>query len=382
VGTAPRHRLWAIGIAWLLVSGAALHAQDSLRAKDAYDRAVQLDAKGDYTGALTLLWEAAGLAPHDAEVQYRLGEALERMGALDAAADAYSRALAERPSFQKAANNLILTLVKAGRGPEALTRARALVSAAPSDPNAHFTLGLAQTDQDEAGAIESFRRVLQLAPRHMLARYNLALVLKRADRLSEAIDELGRAIAIESRPEAHYTLGVIFWHRGELDRAVASLRAAIAAEPRYADAHYTLGTILRAQRDWTGAADSLRRALALRPDLLGARYTLARVLEQSGDGAAGRAALADAERLRVRGQLEQEATVRTSVGIQHLERGDAAAAADHFRRATTIFDGYAPAHYQLGRALLRLGRSEEARAAFARARQLNPSLVPPPDAKR
>ena len=108
-------------IAWLCCVGAALHAQSSPR--DLHARAVALEAEGNHAAALSLLWEAAGLAPRDADVQNRLGEALERIGALDAAIDAYRRALAARPDFRKAANNLILTLVKAGRGPEAV-RAR------------------------------------------------------------------------------------------------------------------------------------------------------------------------------------------------------------------------------------------------------------------
>jgi superkiller protein 3 len=349
------------------------------RAKDAYARAVELEAKGDHSAALSLLWEAAALAPHDADVQNRLGEALERMGALDAAGDAYRRALSERPVFPKAANNLILTLVKAGKGREALERARALVAAAPDDPNGHFTLGLAQADQDVAEAIESFRRALELAPRHALARYNLALVLKRADRAEEAVAELTRAIAIEPRAEAHYTLGVIYWQRGDLDRAASALRAAVAADPRSADAHYTLGAVLGARRDWAGAADALRRALALRPDLAGAHYTLARVLQSAGDEAAARRHFAEADRLRQQAQLEQEAGVWTTTGIQKLAAGDLIGAIDHFRRATSIFEPYAPAHYQMGLALQRLGQHDASRAAFARARQLNPSLVPPRD---
>ena len=180
-------------------------------------------------------------------MQNRLGEALERIGALDAAVDAYRRALAERPAFRKASNNLILALVKAGKGPEAVARARALVAESPTDPDRYFTLGLAQSEQDVDGAIVSFRRALELAPRHTLARYNLALVLSRADRLPEALAELERALAIEPRPEAHYTMGVIYWHQGDLDRAAAALRAAVAAEPKYADAHDALGNVLKAR---------------------------------------------------------------------------------------------------------------------------------------
>src|SRR5918999_4639173 len=129
-------------------------AQDAPpRAREAYARALELEARADHAGALALLWEAGGLAPRDADIQNRLGEALDRIGALDAAIDAFRRALGARPEFRKAANNLILTLVKAGRGPEAIERARALVAAAPDDPDGYFTLALAQSEQDVTAAI-------------------------------------------------------------------------------------------------------------------------------------------------------------------------------------------------------------------------------------
>lgn len=370
--------------ALLLIAGMAggvagpLPQDPVTRARETYARAVDLEAKGNHPAALALLWEAAGLAPRDADIQNRLGEALDRIGALDAAIGAFREALSARPAFRPAANNLILTLVKAGRGPEAVQRAQAIVSTAPGDPDAHFTLGLAQTEQDVTQAIETFRRVIEMSPRHVLARYNLALVLKRMDRMTDAVDELTAAIRIEPRPEAHYTLGVIHWQRGNLSGAIDALRAAVALAPQYADAHYTLGAVLHAQRNWNGAAEALRRAVALRPDLWSAQYLLGRVLEQSGDEAGGRAQLAAAERLRRRAQLEHEASVATSVGTQKLEGGDAKAAVEQFRRAIGIFESYAPAHYQMGRALLRLGEHNAARAAFHRAQQLNPSLLPPP----
>lgn len=356
---------------------ASVAGGQDVTSRDPYARALQLEAEGNHAGALGLLWDAAGRRPNDADVQNSLGEALERMGALDAAIEAFGRALSARPAFRKAENNLILTLVKAGRGEDALRRAQALVALAPADPHARFTLGLAQSEQDLEGAIRSFRHVLALAPGHSLARYNLALVLKRADRLPEAIEQLARVIGTEPRAEAHYTLGVIYWHQGDLERAADALRAAVSAEPRYAEAHYALGAVLKDRQDLMGAVDALRRALALRPDLAGAHYTLARVLQSAGEQGASLAHLAEAERLRRRTQLEQEASVWTSVGIRELEKGEAGAALEHFRRATSLIEDYAPAHYQAGRALERLGDHEASQAAFARARELNPTLVPP-----
>ena len=330
--------------------------EPTARAKQAYTRAIELESKNNHPAALALLWEAAGLAPRDPDIQNRLGEALERLGALEAAVDAFRRALAARPVFRRASNNLILTLAKAGKGPEAVERARALAAEAPGDPDRLFTLGLALSEQDVDEAIVAFSRALELDSRHVLARYNLALVLRRVDRPADALRELERAVAIDPRPEALYTQGVIYWHQGNLDRARAALRAAIAAAPTYADAHHALGSVLKSGRDWNGAAASLRTAITLQPDLFSARYALAQVLTAAGDDRGARSAIDDAERLRERTAREREALTWTAVGIRKGEEGDLPGAVEAFQRATGAFETYAPAHYQLGLVFERLGR--------------------------
>lgn len=366
-------------VACLLLLPAGLSAQrgDEARAKAAFARALELESQGNDSAALSLLWEAAGLTPRNADVQNRLGEALERIGALDGAIEAFRRALAERPDFRKASNNLILTLAKAGRGAEAVERASALAAAAPGDAERLFTLGLAQSEQDVAAAIATFQRLLRMDPRHTLGRYNLALVLRRVDRLGEALQELDRAIAIEPRAEAHYMRGVILMHQGDPAGAAEALRAAIRLEPRYTDAHFVLGSVLKSQRDLRGAAASLRRAIGLRPDFPAAYYTLAQVLRSAGDEAGARAQEAESDRQRRRAAHEHQALVWTSVGIQQAQDGELLAALDSFRRAAAAFDRYAPAHYQMGLVLDRLGEPDAAQAAFAKAQALNPSLVPP-----
>ena len=367
---------------WAIVLGVGAHTPAAGqgatgRAKEAYARGIELESQGNHTAALSLLWEAAGLAPRDPDVQNRLGEALERIGALDGAVDAYRRAVAERPGFRKASNNLILALSKVGKGAEAVERARALVAEAPADPDRLFTLGLALSEQDVDQSIAAFTRALELAPRHTLARYNLALVLRRVDRPADALRELDRALAIERRPEALYTQGVIYWHQGDLTRAAESLRGAVAVSPDYADAHYALGGVLKTERDWGGAADALRKAIALQPDLFSARYALAQVLRAAGDERGARTVTEEADGLRERSVREREALTWTAVGIQKVEGGDLTGALESFTRATTAYEAYAPAHYQMGLVLRRLGRDAAAGAAFARAQRLNPKLIPP-----
>ncbi|MEO7275788.1 MAG: tetratricopeptide repeat protein [Vicinamibacterales bacterium] len=365
----------AVLLALTLTSGVT--AQNAVSAKEAYTRAVALEASGNQAAALALLWQAAGAAPRDGEIQNRLGEALARLGALDAAVEAFAQARRVRPNLTKAADNLVLTLAQAGRGAEAVQQAQRFIAEAPDDPDRVFTLGLALAEQDIEEAIRTFRRVLDRTPSHTRARYNLALVYQRADRLADAATELQRTIDTEPRAEAYYSLGIVRWHQGDLDRASQGLQAAVEANPAYASAHEALGGVLRDRKDWAGAASAFRRAIALRPEQPAAYIALARVLQSSGQEAEAREALAQGEQRRRRTQLEHEALVWTAVGIRKLDGDDVVGALDAFRRATGIVESYAPAHYQIGRALQRLGQPEAARAAFARAQQLNPSLVPP-----
>ncbi len=346
----------------------------SARAREVYARAVELQSQGNDAAALALLWEAAGLAPRDPEIQNRLGEALDRIGAFDGAIAAYRTALQVNPEFKKASNNLIVVLVKAGKSDEAIQRARQLVAARPDDADRYFTLGLAQSEQNITDAIGSFRRALELNPRHALARYNLALALNRSDKSMEAIDQLRQTLTIESRPETRYMLGMIYLHQGDFDNALRELSAAVAAAPRYAEAHAALGSVLKSQKEWDRAERELRRAIALNPDPP-TYYSLAQVLRQRGSTEAATAALSEAERLRQQREQDQEASALTSVGVAKLDSGDLTSALDLFRRATIASSRYAPAHYQMGRTLQRLGRDREAADAFARAAALNPSLA-------
>lgn len=346
------------------------------RAKQIYAKAGELESQGNHPAALALLWEAAGLAPREPEIQNALGEALERIGALDAAITAYRAALEGNPQFRKASNNLILALVKAGKGEEAIGLARALVAEAPNDADRQFTLGLAQSEQNIEGAMASFRRALEIDPRHALARYNLALALNRADRTEEAIDQMKQTIAIDSRAETHYMLGVIYSHQGDFDPAIRELKLAIGLDARSAQAHIALGSVFRARREWANAERELQRAIAINPDPA-TGYTLAQVLQQRGDTAGATAVLAEAEKLRHQRELDQQASVLTSVGTARLDAGDFPGALELFRRAVATSEQYAPAYYQMGRALRRLGREQEAHDAFARAAALNPSLAAP-----
>jgi tetratricopeptide (TPR) repeat protein len=346
-------------------------------ARALYDRALQLEAAGNQAAALPLLWQASGLSPDDPRIQDRLGEALERIGVLDAAIDAYRRAADLDPSSSAVANHLVLALVKAGRSEEAVARARAWSGAAPSDPDRLFTLGLAQTEQDVEASLAIFRRVLAIAPEHALARYNLALTLSRLDRSADALAELDRLTGAARRAEALYLKGVIHARRGEAVAAVRALREAVDARPQDVETCEALGAALLQGDDANGAVRVLGRCVTIAPERAAPRFVLARALRRAGREAEADRALDAARERQRQASAARESVTWTWAGMTAAAAGESERAVSLLTRAVSVDPSNAGAHYQLGQALSRMGRARDAQAAFDRARALNPALVPP-----
>lgn len=68
------------------------------------------------------------------------------------------------------------------------------------------------------------------------------------------------------------------------------------------------------------------------------------------------------EAMLARGQ--DTALLRYSLGMEHLNAGEAGVAAEHLRRATQLDPDYSAAWKLLGKALTVSGRTDEARTAY------------------
>ena len=75
------------------------------------------------------------------------------------------------------------------------------------------------------------------------------------------------------------------------------------------------------------------------------------------------AALRNFEQMLAAGK--DTALLRFGLGNEHLRCGDAAAAAEHFRRAVVLDPDYSAAWKMLGKALHAADRNDEARAAWS-----------------
>lgn len=138
------------------------------------------------------------------------------------------------------------------------------------------------------------------------------------------------------RPWAEFLMGVIQFHEGEMEQALASLQRAEAADPRLPDLYLRIGeTYLRLRRN-----DDAERAFL-------------RALEIDGDSPEAHLGLAMV-RLRQRRNEEAAESALVAVGLQH----------------------FLPAgHFHLGVALARLGHRERASLAFETAATMLPGLL-------
>lgn len=74
---------------------------------------------------------------------------------------------------------------------------------------------------------------------------NLGIVYANTERLTEAEEALIKAQTLAPRaPVVHNELGIVRRHRGDFSGAASAYRAAIQADPGFANAHYNLGVLL------------------------------------------------------------------------------------------------------------------------------------------
>ncbi len=140
-------------------------------------------------------------------------------------------------------------LVKLGEPGLAESLLRGLVGEQADNPGHWTQLGLAQLERgQEEEARRSFAEALRLDPGQALALSGLGtlhLTLFRRDRdarsLRQAGDHFARALAVDNKlVTALNGLGVVRLYQGDAPAALEALRAAVAADPQFANAYFNL----------------------------------------------------------------------------------------------------------------------------------------------
>ncbi len=225
---------------------------------------------------------------------------------------------------------------------------RRTVGTAPRSARSHFLLGTALFEkQDFAGAVDAFSQGLAIAPEHREGRESLtesrralAAALYKEGRLEEALAVEQQVVEYQPGVEDLNQIGFMLGALGRLDEAEHWHRQAIERESGNAVALNYLGVIEERRGRKEQARTLYLRALDASPDLVPALL---------------------------------------NAGSSFLNQGDFRGAQRYLKRASQLSPRSYEAFNSLGIAEARLGRREEAAAAFRRAMAIDPSLPAAPE---
>jgi len=220
-------------------------------------------------------------------------------------------------------------------------------------------------------AARLYRIILGSNPNHADALHLLGLVAYQRGDAAQAVDLIGRAIAlVPSMALFHANLAEAYRSLGELNRAVGCCRTALRLQPNYAEAANNLGLALQSQGNWPEATAQFRAAVRLRPDFALAHNNLGNALRCQGDAAQAL--------VHFRQAVELDPTLaeaHTNLGQFLLELHELPEALEHCRTAVRLRPDLAEGHNNLGNLLREQGQLEEAKASYAEALRLNPTLA-------
>jgi tetratricopeptide (TPR) repeat protein len=254
----------------------------------------------------------------------------------------------------------------------------------------------------EAEAI--YRQVLRQDRNHSDALHLLGVLALQAGRLDEAIDSIGRAIALKADVSSyHLNLGVALDKSGRLDEAIASYqkslalrregpkalsnlgdalrrkgrldeslqvcRAAAKFGPNLMETHQSLGLVLLEQRQFEQALSEFAKAVSIQPDFVAAHMGAGQVFLEMDRPSEAVAAYRMAAALR-----PDDAEALNGLGGALFKDGAFEQAIEFVRRAIALRPDLVEAHNNLGLALYRLGCYEAAIAAFGKAIDLRPQF--------
>ncbi len=289
---------------------------------------------------------------------------------LDAAEHYLREVLASEPGAAEVLNTLGLVLEKKKNleGAEAAYRRAAELDADAAEPRTNLgNLARRRGKLEEAAAW--YEKAIEADAYSMGAYNNLAMVYQDLGQMKKAIDLYEKALSkAPSNAVVLNNLGSLYYATGDTEQAGRLWRRAIAADASYASPLNNLAGIEIASGRLDEAEKLLRDALRLDPGYGDARLNRALIYGQRGLAA------------QERGEIEKAAedprsrvTALTQLGFLELDEGRPDRALDDLREASRFEPRNPQLFNGIGEALRRLGRADQAIAAWRTSLALDPN---------
>ncbi|MGH9453863.1 MAG: tetratricopeptide repeat protein, partial [Terriglobia bacterium] len=205
------------------------------------------------------------------------------------------------------------------------------------------------------GAIEEFKKVLELQPNLVQARVNLGLAYHAQGDYGLAVSELNRAA--KQRPDllpANLFLGLSYMKLGSPEKAIAPLDRALALDPSNREARRALATAEMSEGYYRKAAAEFRKLAASEPNKADAWFALGQDYLQMAKR------LTTELSLRFRDSAWSLRLAGDVLGERQLWNNAALA----YQKALQADPAEAGLHSALGQAFLRGGKTKEAEQEF------------------
>ena len=239
---------------------------------------------GQLEDAILAFKKALAIKPDYAEAYNNIGNALKDQGKMDKAIEAYKKALSLRPDYAEALNNIGNALLDQGKLCEAINVFQKALSIKPDYAEAFNNIGNALKDQGKMEeAIEAYTKALSIKPNYAHAFYNMGNALKEQGGLEEAIEAYTKALSIKPNyAEAHNNMGAALTKQRRLEDAVAAYSKALSIKPNYAEAYNNMGSAFRDQGKLEEAIEAYTKALSIKPDYAEAYNNMGSALRDQG----------------------------------------------------------------------------------------------------
>lgn len=366
-----------------VLADAYLAGGDSTRAEALYRQAEELASgniglgilawmRGDVAQARRYLTRATTLDSFNARAWLRLAELELASSASEAAKNAFEQARGLPTGRLAGEIGLARTSLVEGNLALASEHVSEALRLAPELSVGHYIEGLIRfQQQDFDGAEASIRAVQRDVPNHAPSLYLMGVIKFRQGQYRQARDNLERFLAVSPDNEsAAKVLASVYLQQQDLD-AVEETLEAFAESSNDPQLLAMLGTTKLRLGQAAAATGLLEKAVELAPDAANFKNQLALSLVSAGDRASAQNTLRSA--IEVDGSQYQSDYL---LAMLELQQGDFEAAGKTID-ATIERNPDSPLAFNLrGIALLGLGDETGARAAFARALEIDVGYVP------
>ncbi|MBI5724012.1 MAG: tetratricopeptide repeat protein [Planctomycetes bacterium] len=176
-----------------------------------------------------------------------LGDAAEKAGNFERAAQFYERSLSLYPNQPQTIFNLGTDLIKMGRFDGAEEQFVRLAAMEPDNARVRMNLGIVLMQRGRVDdGIANLRKAAELQPQSAVIRINLGRALVEAGRYEQAIEQIEQAVKVQPHSETGwYCLGLAYEKAGRTGMAGSCYKRCLGINPSNRSASEALRRLLR-----------------------------------------------------------------------------------------------------------------------------------------